>query len=350
MEIIKEISEAYNNIHPWKIIINNSDDLENLILLNNNENLEYNLVKKDDNWIINDENNNIINSSKHLIDIIKNNNKSIKLIGIYIKNISRTSRKCIYVVIEKLVSLDDWKKTNNKWWLPIYLNLEHFKKGQIYLENTISSLCNKFEFNEIQVFDIIPKLLINCSNVEIQLELNKIMKYYLDNNGEVYNNLKNEIDEFEFNPQLRKNKNLLCILIKTNLLYSRPKKYFMIKFWTEYWARRIKWLYIHDSKCFKMFYKYWNININYLSDKFIHDLNNFDSTIRNILGLKLVYWKSIYDWFINYLDLINCINNIEECTKKIQKSIRYICIIAFKQGYIPFNANHFNKNISLRLV
>lgn len=353
MQILDQLTDVYNtNTSDWKVIIQNSDDLEHLSLINDTN--KYNLVHSNGTWTVYDQTDNIISTGSSIEQTVNNigssvgltNKESITLHGVAIRKISRSSRRPVYVIIDNIITYEEWKNSGHHWWLPIYDNLTHFRAAQSYFEENIARLVNEFEFNSKYILDIIPKLLIRCSNEQIQSELNKIMWYYLNNNSNLYNFLKQEIEEFEKYPHIRKKSNLLCVLIKNVLLCGRPKKYFMIKFWTEYWARRMKWLHSRNPKVFKMFYKFWHIDLDYLSDKFIDDLNYFDSIVRNILKLKLVIWRSIYDWYINYLDLVDMKNDVDECVQKIKKSVRYGCLIAFKQGYIPFNANHFNKNIS----
>lgn len=351
-KILKQLFEAYNKIDDWKIIIDNSDKLNELSLINDNRSLHYRLLL--DNkmfWLIKDQSNNVLfdkaNSISEIVNNLteKNKNEEFKLMGFCVKNIGR--KKPVYVPISnKFISFDDWKKQKKyRWWIPIYLNFSHFKKTKSILERNISSMSGEFEFKPEQVINILSKLLVNIYSINILSEVKKIINYYLNEYPYLGSNIRYSIKSFELFPHNRKKVNdLLQFLVKA-IVICNCNRLFLIKFWTEYLARKMQNIYNNlGSRTFKMFYKYWHIDLELMNkyllpsilyaDKLIRFLNNREPKEYN----HLRYWLSDYPHKMQY-------SGDEDEDDRIKKYVRYICVISFKQGYIPFNANHFQKKL-----
>ena len=348
--ILKQLFEAYNKTEDWEIIINNSDQLNNLLLENKNENIIYKLLLNSDKfWEIIDSKNNILyNNGNSILEIVNNlteknnDNLNVELIGICIKNIG-DRRKPIYIpVVNKLITLDEWKEeTLYHWWIPIYLHFGHFKRAKSILEQNIASLSGKFEFNPEQVIDILSKLLMKTNDNNILFEFTKIINYYLNEYPYLSCNIRHNIKQFEINPSNRKEINDIVQFLVKSIIICDCSRSFLIKFWTEYLARQFKWLYKKlGNRVFKMFYKHWNIDLDIINKYLLPKIISIDKLIKFLNNKEFKEYDNIKYLLNNYPYKINY--DIESEEDRIKQYIRYICIISFKQGYIPFNADHFN--------
>ena len=78
------------------------------------------------------------------------------------------SRFPIHELEPELVSYDGFQTLNSQvddelYWLPIYINKDHYEKNKHILLKTIAKLSEKDEFNPEQIFQLFPQLLVSFS-------------------------------------------------------------------------------------------------------------------------------------------------------------------------------------------
>lgn len=345
--ILKQLFDVYNKLGDWQIIIDNSDQLNNLSLVNKNKNykLSFDNSKL---WSIIDENHKVLHDNcATILEIVNNlnednNNKELELIGFCVKNISSRKKRVYVPVNNKLISFSDWKKQKiYRWWIPIYLNFSHFKQSRPILERTISSMAGEFDFKPQYVIDILSKLLIRTYSSNILSEVKAIINYYLNEYSYLNSNIRYSIKSFELIPQKRREINDLLQFLVKSIIICECSRSFLIKFWTEFLARKIQYMYSNlGNNTFKMFYKHWHIDLNLMNKYLLPSVISVDKLIRFLYKKDVIEYNRLRDWLADYpYKMQYDSSDDDDC---VQKFLRYICIISFKQGYIPFNANHFN--------